>query len=471
MRAALDVILLLRFRVFLVSRRSWNDQFLLLNLAGSLWLMLLQTVPSKRILRLLRLFGTDPWVFGWQRLEQAPCLYVIFPYPVQCSCHGPLFYVGETILFRRRMVEHFLRIIAHDGATQQPFYKVVRRNCSQGPQLLAALSFLMMVPVCAASADTGERLMAESALCHSIGTLNPPRVYSLLPKGKQRQLPGMRIFDSHRPLCRLRPPQDGFPQKNVPLSLGLIRKEWRDGSKKIASALAGHRFEHSNASALAAWNLSPGAWAYVARCIDQCEEGWRRKRGLRLLGVISKKRRDLCPFVSSVVVSVPWVGSVQAQSVVRTAIRGLLSAWRQKGLWVPVAQHAKCFVSWSASPSLASILSDTSLLRKALEEGGVPRALVRRCGQNTLAGLLFLLKAVSTLLLRRVVCLGLNSFNTWLGGLLPFASLLDMRMLLALFVNVFGVSVTDAVCLSVMLVQLMPFRLVFLSFGPSMSKI
>ena len=438
LRAALDVILLLRFRVFLVSRRSWNDQFLLLNLAGSLWLMLLQTVPSKRILRLLRLFGTDPWVFGWQRLEQAPCLYVIFPYPVQCSCHGPLFYVGETILFRRRMVEHFLRIIAHDGATQQPFYKVVRRSCSQGPQLLAALSILMMVPVCAASADTGERLLAESALCHSIGTLNPPRVYSLLQKGKQRQLPGMRIFDSHRPLCRLRPPQDGFPQKNVPLSLGLIRKEWRDGSKKIASALAGHRFEHSNASALAAWNLSPGAWAYVARCIDQCEEGWRRKRGLRLLGVISKKRRDLCPFVSSVVFSVPWVGSVQAQSVVRTAIRGLLSAWRQKGLWVPVAQHAKCFVSWSASPSLASILSDTSLLRKALEEGGVPRALVRRCGQNTLAGLLFLLKAVSTLLLRRVVCLGLNSFNTWLGGLLPFASLLDMRMLLALFVNVFG---------------------------------
>ena len=84
---------------------------------------------------------------------------------------------------------------------------------------------------------------------------------------------------------------------------------------------------------------------------------------------------------------------------------------------------------------------------------------------------MFLLKAVSTLLLRRVVCLGLNSFNTWLGGLLPFASLLDMRMLLALFVNVSGVSVTDAVCLSVMLVQLMPFRLVFLSFGPSMSKI
>ena len=107
LRAALDVILLLRFRVFLVSRRSWNDQFLLLNLVGSLWLMLLQTVPSKRNLRLLRLFGTDPWVFGWQRLEQAPCLYVIFPYPVQCSCHGPLFYVDETILFRRRMLSIF----------------------------------------------------------------------------------------------------------------------------------------------------------------------------------------------------------------------------------------------------------------------------------------------------------------------------------------------------------------------------
>lgn len=186
-------------------------------------------------------------------------------------------------------------------------------------------------------------LLAENALCHSIGTLNPPRVYSLLKKGKQRQLPGMRIFDSHRPLCRLRPPQDGFPQKNVPLSLGLIRKEWRDGLKKIASALAGHRFEHSNASALAAWNLSPGAWAYVARRIDQCEEGWRPKRGLRLLGVISKKRRDLCPFVSSVVFSVPWVGSVQEKSVVRTAIRGLLSAWRQKRAWGACCAACKMF--------------------------------------------------------------------------------------------------------------------------------
>ena len=377
LRAALDVILLLRFRVFLVSRRSWNDQFLLLNLAGSLWLMLLQTVPSKRILRLLRLFGTDPWVFGWQRLEQAPCLYVIFPYPVQCSCHGPLFYVGETILFRRRMVEHFLRIIAHDGATQQPLYKVVRRSCSQGPQLLAALSILMMVPVCAASADTGERLLAESALCHSIGTLNPPRVYSSPQKGKQRQLPGMRIFDSHRPLCRLRPPQDGFPQKNVPLSLGLIRKEWRDGSKKIASALAGHRFEHSNASALAAWNLSPGAWAYVARCIDQCEEGWRRKRGLRLLGVISKKRRDLCPFVSWVVFSVPWVGSdlLFVQQFVGFFLRGVRKGF---GCLLRGMQN----VLFPGQPRHRWLLFCLTHLycAKRLRRECVPLALVRRCG-------------------------------------------------------------------------------------------
>ena len=51
---------------------------------------------------------------------------------------------------------------------------------------------------------------------------------------------------------------------------------------------------------------------------------------------------------------------------------GCFQRGARKGLGVPVAQHAKCFVSWSALPSLASILSDTSLLRKALEEGVCP---------------------------------------------------------------------------------------------------
>lgn len=336
--------------------------------------MLLQCVPSKRNIRLLRLFGKDPWVHGWQNLCQRPCLYIIFPFPLRMSPHGPAFYVGETVHFRRRMVEHILRIAAPDGATQQPFYQVVRHGCDSGTQLFAALSFLLMLPVCIASACTEERLLAESELCRELGTLNPPLVYSFLPKRKKRCLPGMRIFDSSRPLCRRRvsSPQLVSESSVSKPCLGLLRQEWRDGLKKIASALAGHKFPKARFCALAAWNLSPGAWAYVARRVDQHEEGWRRRRGLNLLRVISRKRKNLCPLLLSVVVSIPWVGSMVAQQIVRAAIRTLISDWRKNGFWVPVARHAKCFVSWSASPSLARLLSDPSLVRKALEDGVCP---------------------------------------------------------------------------------------------------
>ena len=45
-----------------------------------------------------------------------------------------------------------------------------------------------------------------------------------------------------------------------------------------------------------------GLGLYVARSVDQNEEGWRRKRGRNLLWVISKKRRNLCPLLLIVVV-------------------------------------------------------------------------------------------------------------------------------------------------------------------------
>ncbi len=55
-----------------------------------------------------------------------------------------------------------------DGATQQPFYQVVRHGCDTGTQLLAALSILIMLPVCVAPREGGERLMAEASLCHEV---------------------------------------------------------------------------------------------------------------------------------------------------------------------------------------------------------------------------------------------------------------------------------------------------------------
>lgn len=62
---------------------------------------------------------------------------------------------------------------------------------------------------------------------------------------------------------------------------------------------------------------------------------------------------------------------------------------------------AKCFVSWSASPSLARVLSDPSLLCKALEDG-VCSACPCQAARSKAPG------AVSALRPRRVMCLGLK---------------------------------------------------------------
>lgn len=111
-------------------------------------------------------------------------------------------YVGKTVDFRRRSVEHMLRVIGSDGVTQQPFYQVVRRGCDSNAQCAAALCFLMLLPVRLACADRGERLIAECQLCQAAGNLNPPRVYSVLRQNK-RSAAGLRLFDSKRVVSRL----------------------------------------------------------------------------------------------------------------------------------------------------------------------------------------------------------------------------------------------------------------------------
>ena len=85
LRAAQDVILLLRFRVFSVKRNAWDDHTLLLQLAASLWRILLQSNLTRRSQFLLRKFGDDPRVLGWQHLWCLPCIYVILQYPLRLS--------------------------------------------------------------------------------------------------------------------------------------------------------------------------------------------------------------------------------------------------------------------------------------------------------------------------------------------------------------------------------------------------
>ena len=161
-----------------------------------------------------------------------------------------------------------------------------------------------------------------------MGTLNPPKVYSLLLPKRRAVVPGVKLFAAKRPLSRLRGP----PGAKVPLPcfppISLLRRDWRSGLVKTASALAGHRFSGCDAAAVSAWNLSPGAWAFVARRVDQFEEGWRRRRGLALLRKISRRRPDFCPLINEIHVKVPWPGSDNGRQVLCYSVRRLLASWR-----------------------------------------------------------------------------------------------------------------------------------------------
>ena len=303
---------------------------------------------------------------------RSPCLYWVFPFPMTMGKHGPLLYAGETENFSRRFTEHLSRLLDCDGFKQQPFYRYIQASSANQHQLVAELCFLMMIPVKAASAEKQYRLIEESGLVKQVGTLNPPKVYSLLLPKRRVVVPGVKLFAAKRPLCRLRGP----PEAKVPLPcfppISLLRRDWRSGLVKTASALAGHRFSGCDAAAVSAWNLSPGAWAFVARRVDQFEEGWRRLRGLALLRKISRRRPDLCPLISEIHVKVPWPGSDNGRQVLCNSVRRLLASWRSQGKWIPVLCHAKCYVSWTRSPSLGDVLCNAHVLRDCLAENTEP---------------------------------------------------------------------------------------------------
>ena len=348
------------------SSLRWSADAVLLRVAGSVFLMWLQSRRTRRRLNLLRFIGRDPWESGWDRLWSEPCLYLVFPFPLRVCKHGLAFYVGESICFSRRFREHLCRMVDVDGCTQQPFYQYVRQSCCNDSQLFAALSFLMLIPIHCASADKVERLSAERVLVGCLGALNPPHVYSLLVgvRGQTKGLKqGLRIFGSQRKLCRLRA---SSLKKEGPLNTVLRnrvkRRVWKDGLQLTSLALQGVKFNGCDAASLAAWNLSPGDWAYVAHQIDRCSEGWRRRRGLAVLQRIASRRRDLCFPFSQVSLSIPWVGTLKARKVMLRALQRLLHSWRNEGRWIPLRRHAKCCVTWSRSRKLRDVLSNSSRL-------------------------------------------------------------------------------------------------------------
>ena len=358
----LDVILLVRFRT-LTSPGRWKAQTVLLRVAGSVFLMWLQSRESRRNARLLQHIGCDPWDLGWSRLWTEPCLYICLPVPLRACKHGVVLYVGESVSFQRRFEEHILRLLDPKGQTQQPFYHFVRRGCVSDSQLLAAVSFFMLLPVSAASHDRKNRLEAEVSLTAVLGTLNPPRVYSLAGMTRRRGSAafGQRIFGASRPLCRIRSRTSSRSSSQIPLRANghARRDDWKAGLRLTAAALCGHRFSGWQHAAKSAWALSPGAWAFVANRIDRTVEGFRRRRGLNMLRKIAVRRRDLCFPISIVSFSIPWLGSECARQVVLRTLRRLISSWRSKGCWVPVLRHAKCFVTWSSTPKVKDLLSNS----------------------------------------------------------------------------------------------------------------
>ena len=59
--------------------------------------------------------------------------------------------------------EHILRLL-----------DIVGKGCDSESQLLASVSFLMLVPVCTASSERARLLEEEAAMTASLGSLNPP---------------------------------------------------------------------------------------------------------------------------------------------------------------------------------------------------------------------------------------------------------------------------------------------------------
>ena len=84
LKTALELVLLLKFRVFQTGKGKWNDMSDLLMLAGSLWFMFLQSRATRRGLYLLSLIDRAPWESGWPAGSVAqPMLVLDFPVPFE----------------------------------------------------------------------------------------------------------------------------------------------------------------------------------------------------------------------------------------------------------------------------------------------------------------------------------------------------------------------------------------------------
>ena len=356
--AALDVVNLFLLRVYRLRPLRHRAVELFFRLAGSLWLLWLQTCHSVRSRFLVRCIGADPWRIGWERLWCSPVLYICVRARLARSRVGSLVYVSETDCFHRRCREHVLRLLLPTGYTQQPFYTVVRRSHADNFDLAATVSQWIFLPVSAAPLNAGDRKESERSLIAAIGTLNPPRVYAVqrLLGRKRCQFDQCRLFESSRPLKRLRG-RATSPEASV---VRCARPSVPNSDlQRIAACLAGHKCSGKQQISRAAWCLGPRAWTYVCSRVDH-EEGWRRRRAMQLLRLIARKRRDLVWPISTVRFSLAWTGSTSDKLLIRRAVLKLISQWRASGYFVPVLRHARFAFSWSRTPAIREVLSTSS---------------------------------------------------------------------------------------------------------------
>ena len=297
----------------------------IMRTAGSLWLASLSVRSCRRSRKLLNEIGLHPREHGWDLLCHNSVVYWVVQFFPDYTPLGPLIYVGETDHMQRRTHEHVIRICATQGNTQQPFFDFVRGPDTCPQKIKASLCEWLFIPTLLVPNEL--RKCTERSVIQRIGTLNPSRVYFLLHRQRAFKRPGVALFERNRPLKRLRRAQQ---QSDLEADqCRKARKSWTSDLQQIAAAISGHNFPGSNVCANKAWRLEPGQWVYVANRVQNCEEGWRRRRGLEMLRRISKVRPNLPPPISIIHCRIPWVGSNKGMEIVISSIKKILHRWRK----------------------------------------------------------------------------------------------------------------------------------------------
>ena len=126
--AGLDMIALVLYVCFCARSMPHTCLDFAFSLGGGLRLGPLCSRYSRRDAWLLTVIGNDAWSVGWHRLWHGSSIYWAVRSRMACSRYGPSIYVGESCCTAPRICEHILRILRPQGATQQPFFAVLRRG-------------------------------------------------------------------------------------------------------------------------------------------------------------------------------------------------------------------------------------------------------------------------------------------------------------------------------------------------------